>query len=63
MITTSHFSNDAHEYVKKIPQKIVLIGGRQLPDLMIDHNVGISPTSPAKTYTLKRLDRDYFDSP
>src|ERR1035437_4453967 len=48
MITTSHFSKDAVEFVNKIPQKLVLIGGKQLASLMIDHNVGVAP---AKTYT------------
>jgi restriction system protein len=43
MITTAQFSKDAQEYVKKIPQKIVLIGGEQLAELMIAHNVGVAP--------------------
>ncbi len=29
---------------------------------MIDHNVGVAPVAPAKTYTLKRLDQDYFEN-
>lgn len=61
MITTAQFSKDAQEYVRKIPQKIVLIGGKQLAELMIDHNVGVAPI-PRKSYTLKRLDPDYFES-
>ncbi len=61
MITTSHFSKDAHEYVIRIPQKIVLIGGRQLAELMIDHDVGVARKTK-KDYTLKRLDKDYFES-
>ena len=61
MITTAQFSKDAHEFVKKIPQKIVLIGGDQLAELMIDHNVGVTPI-PRKSYTLKRPDQDYFES-
>lgn len=61
MITTSQFSKDAQEYVRKIAKKIVLIGGKQLAELMIDHNVGVAPI-PRRSYTLKRLDQDYFDS-
>jgi len=42
-----------------LPQKIVLVDGRQLASLMIEHNAGVSPT---KAYTLKRLDLDYFEN-
>jgi len=57
MITTSSFSNEAREYVSKIDNKIVLIDGAQLADLMIDHNLGVSPTA---SYEVKRIDTDYF---
>ncbi|HXB69656.1 MAG TPA: hypothetical protein VNY05_15505 [Candidatus Acidoferrales bacterium] len=42
-----------------MPQRIILIDGRQLASLMIEHNVGVAP---AKTYTLKRMDQDYFEN-
>ena len=58
-ITTSAFTKDASEFVEAMPQKIVLIDGRQLASLMIEHDVGVSST---RTYTLKRLDQDYFDN-
>ena len=58
-ITTSTFTKDALEFVEALPQKIVLIDGRQLASLMIEHDVGVSPT---KYYTLKRLDQDYFEN-
>jgi restriction system protein len=58
-ITTSTFTKDALEYVEAIPQKIVLIDGKQLASLMVEHDVGVSPT---RAYTLKRLDQDYFDN-
>ena len=58
-ITTSYFSKDALDYVEAIPQKIVLIDGAKLASFMIDHNVGVTP---AKSYILKRLDQDYFES-
>jgi restriction system protein len=58
-ITTSWFSKDALEYIEQMPQRIVLIDGKQLASLMIEHNVGVAP---AKTYTLKRLDQDYFEN-
>ena len=57
MITTSNFSNDAKNYVQKIEKKIVLIDGKRLAQLMIEHNVGVIIT---KTYTLKKVDQDFF---
>lgn len=41
-ITTGSFSKEAQEYISKIDTKIVLIDGKQLVELMIDHNVGVS---------------------
>ncbi len=57
MITTSSFSSEAREYVSKIDNKIVLIDGAQLADLMIDYNLGVSPTA---IYEVKKVDTDYF---
>jgi len=56
-ITTSKFSNDAQEYVKRIEKKIVLIDGEQLTQLMIDNGVGVAEES---RYIVNRLDEDYF---
>lgn len=58
-ITTSWFSADALDYVKELQQRIILIDGKRLAALMIEHNVGVAP---AKTYTLKRMDQDYFEN-
>ena len=58
LITTSYFSRDALEYVRMIEKRIVLIDGKQLADLMIDHNIGVNV---AHTYNVKRLDSDYFE--
>ena len=59
MITTSTFSQEAREYVTKIEKKIVLIDGEKLAQLMIDHDVGVTVS---KTYTLKKLDQDFFEA-
>jgi restriction system protein len=59
MITTSTFSQEAKDYVQKIEKKIVLIDGKQLAQLMIEHNVGVTTT---KAYTLKKLDQDFFEA-
>jgi restriction system protein len=56
-ITTSGFTKDAREYAEKIESKIVLIDGETLAQLMIDHNIGVSPVA---SYTLKKIDNDYF---
>lgn len=56
-ITTSRFTNGARDYARRIDTKVVLIDGDRLTDLMIDHNVGVSPVT---TYEVKRVDSDYF---
>ena len=56
-ITTSKFTQSAHEYVAFIDSKIVLIDGEGLAQLMIDYNVGVNAIA---TYELKRIDSDYF---
>ncbi len=57
-ITTSTFSEDAREYVRRVQKKIVLIDGTQLAQLMIDHGVGVTV---AKQITVCRPDSDYFE--
>ena len=56
-LTTSSFSKEAHEFVKHIETKIVLIDGVTLAGLMVDHGVG---TSTAAVYEIKKVDQDYF---
>lgn len=56
-ITTSNYSKAAQEYVSTIDSKIVLIDGETLAQLLIDFDLGVSPVA---TYSLKRVDLDYF---
>lgn len=56
-ITTSNFSKEAQAYSSNIENKIVLIDGERLSQLMIDFNLGVSVTA---SYEIKRLDSDYF---
>ena len=56
-ITTSSFTKEAMEYTPKNETKIVLIDGEQLAQLMIDHDLGVSPVAK---YEIKRIDNDYF---
>jgi restriction system protein len=58
-ITTSDFSRDANDYVSKIGSKIVLIDGSRLADLMIEFDVAVATDF---TYTVKRIDNDFFES-
>lgn len=57
-ITTSDFSSAAHEYVRNLPQRVILIDGQRLAELMIEHNIGVSR---AYVYEVKRVDSDYFE--
>ncbi|MCC6475721.1 restriction endonuclease [bacterium] len=58
-ITTSDFTKDAREYVTRTGEKkIVLLTGFELAQLMIDHDIGVSTVT---TYSIKRIDSDYFE--
>lgn len=54
-ITTAKFSPKAKEYVTA--QHIILVDGKKLTELMIEHGVGVSTQ---KAYLIKRIDSDYF---
>lgn len=56
--TTSDFTKSAMNSASRSESRVVLIGGRTLAELMVDHKVGVTVTS---TLELKRLDSDYFE--
>lgn len=56
--TTSTFSQPARDYVKHLAQRIILIDGWELADLMIEHQVGVRGS---RTVEFKRLDEDFFN--
>jgi restriction system protein len=56
-VTTSTFSPQAHEYVKNLTQRVILIDGPRLADLMIEHDVGVRVS---RAIEFKRLDEDFF---
>lgn len=58
-ITTSDFADTAVEYARKVAQKVILIDGERLADLMIRHNIGVSRK---QEYEVKQVDTDYFDN-
>ncbi len=58
-IITAKFSSGAREYARGIhTQKIVLVDGHDLAELMIDYGVGVSTKA---TFEVKEPDRDFFD--
>lgn len=56
-ITTSSFTRDAREYANAVQATIILIDGKQLADLMLDHCVGVSVQETLKLF---KVDEDYF---
>ncbi|GJD59498.1 restriction endonuclease [Methylobacterium dankookense] len=57
-VTTSSFSSPAIDYVLHIPQRIVLIDGERLSDLMVEHGIGVRDS---RIISVKRIDEDFFD--
>lgn len=58
-ITTSDFAKSAVEYANTVQQKIVLVDGDRLAQLMIEHDVGVATQD---TYRVKKIDSDYFEN-
>jgi restriction system protein len=56
-VTTSYFTQPAHNFAERHPFKIVLIDGERLASLMIRHNVGVRID---ETVYLKKMDEDFF---
>ena len=58
-ITTAFFSSQAKEYANKQHAcKIVLIDGKALASMMVEHNIGVTVEN---IYYIKRIDTDYFN--
>lgn len=57
-ITTAGFAKEAHEYARSLEQKIVLIDGARLADLMISHGLGVAVK---QSYAIHKLDEDFFE--
>ncbi len=56
-ITTSNFSTEAIDYISKIDNKIALIDGDRLAQLMLEYGVGVSTV---EVYEVKKIDEDFF---
>lgn len=57
-ITSSTFTADARDYAAQIGTTVVLIDGAQLANYMIDFDLGLTTVA---TYSVKRIDSDFFD--
>lgn len=57
-LTTSYFTNDAEEYVRRISRRIVLVDGRTLTKLMYDYGIGVRS---GRSLAVKRVDDAYFE--
>jgi len=57
-ITSSSFTREAEEYIKHVNPRVVLIDGKTLARLMIEHNVGVTTQA---SYEVKSVDRDFFE--
>lgn len=55
-ITTAGYTAQAVDFARSI-ERIVLVDGRRLAELMIDHEVGVT----ARTLKVPKFDSDYFD--
>jgi restriction system protein len=56
-VTTSTFSQQAIEFASRIPQRVILIDGKRLTELMIEHGVGVRSS---RILEFKRIDEDFF---
>lgn len=56
-VTTSDFSREAVAYIDRIQQRVVLINGKTLAELMIEYDVGVRVRSVVK---IKTFDEEYF---
>jgi len=57
-ITTSDYSQTAIDFAAGVSQKVILIDGIRLADLMIEHDIGVSTQ---RMISIKRIDTDYFE--
>ncbi len=56
-VTTSDFSKEATDYLKRVQQRVVLLNGTRFARLMIQHSVGVRVR---RKYIIQSVDEDYF---
>src|SRR5262249_3837585 len=57
-VTTSKFSGEAIEYARHLSQRVILIDGQRLAELMIEHNVGVRLN---RAVEFKQIDENFFE--
>lgn len=57
LVTTSTFSSQAVDYVRQLRERVILIDGQRLAELMTEHNVGVRVS---RAVEFKRIDEDFF---
>lgn len=57
-LTTSEFTDEAWHYADAVQSRIILIDGKRLTSLMLEHQVGVQVKKP---HLVMRVDGDYFD--
>ena len=55
-ITTSSYTQQASEFARSV-ERVVLVDGARLAELMIDHEVGVT----LRALSVPKLDSDYFE--
>jgi restriction system protein len=57
-MTTAGFTSDAEDYAANVSGSLILVDGKRLVSLMIEHGVGVAVAS---TLTVPKVDTDYFE--
>lgn len=57
-LTTSSFTGEATAYASGVQQKVILVDGRRLVELMIEHDLGVSTVAK---FEIKKVDHDFFE--
>ncbi len=57
-LTTSYFTAEAEEYVRRISRRIVLVDGKALTKLMYEYGIGVRS---GRSLVVKRVDDAYFE--
>jgi restriction system protein len=56
-ITTSQFPVNTEDIISRSQNRIILIDGKKLVELMTDYDIGVTTE---KEYKIKKIDSDYF---
>jgi restriction system protein len=57
-VTTSTFSAPAIEYVQRLPQRVILMDGERLSELLTEYGVGVRLS---RSVAVRKIDEDFFN--